>query len=106
MEFAGKSLEELMLPTHSLSEGEREEMKALGVLSPSGELRRYTPPRGEEGRVVTRRAIVAPAVLNEAYDYPRPSSFSRGTRLDLGAYTLLLISGTASVDERGASVHI
>jgi 2-iminobutanoate/2-iminopropanoate deaminase len=44
-------------------------------------------------------------VLNEAYDYPRPSSFSRGLRIDLGDYRLLLISGTASVDEAGATVY-
>lgn len=48
----------------------------------------------------------APQVLNEAYDYAKPSSFSRGMRIDLGAVTVLLISGTASVDENGASLHI
>ena len=45
-------------------------------------------------------------VLNEAYDYARPSSFSRGMRIDLNGVTILLISGTASIDERGNSVHI
>ena len=48
----------------------------------------------------------APAVLNEAYDYkPRSSSFSRGMRIDIHGVTILLISGTASVDEKGQSVH-
>jgi len=55
---------------------------------------------------VKKRAIAAPEVLNEAYDYPRPSSFSRGMRIDLGSVAILLISGTASIDENGESVHI
>lgn len=55
---------------------------------------------------VAKRAISAPQVLNEAYHYARPSSFSRGMRIDLGSLTILLISGTASVDEHGASVHV
>ncbi|MGD0481238.1 MAG: Rid family hydrolase [Terracidiphilus sp.] len=45
------------------------------------------------------------AVLNEAYDYARPSSFSRGMRTDLNGLVILLISGTASIDEQGKSVH-
>lgn len=55
---------------------------------------------------VTKRAITALSVLNEAYDYPKPSSFSRGLRIDLGGVSVLLISGTASIDENGVSVHI
>jgi enamine deaminase RidA (YjgF/YER057c/UK114 family) len=55
---------------------------------------------------VSKRTIEAKQVLNEAYDYPRPSSFSRGMRLDLKGITILLISGTASIDEYGNSVHI
>ena len=54
---------------------------------------------------MTRRAISAPGLLNEAYDYPRPSSFSRGIRIDLGGVGLLLISGTASIGEDGQSLH-
>jgi 2-iminobutanoate/2-iminopropanoate deaminase len=53
-----------------------------------------------------KRAIEAKSVLNEAYDYPLPSSFSRGMRLDIKGITILLISGTASIDERGQSVHL
>lgn len=55
---------------------------------------------------VKKRAISAPEVLNEAYNYPRPSSFSRGLRIDLNGLVVLLISGTASIDENGQSVHI
>ncbi|MGA7411585.1 MAG: Rid family hydrolase [Bryobacteraceae bacterium] len=55
---------------------------------------------------VNKRAITALSVLNEAYEYPKPSSFSRGLRIDLGSVAILLISGTASIDENGQSVHI
>ena len=55
---------------------------------------------------VTKRAITNHEVLNEAFAYAKPSSFSRGMRIDLGEVTILLISGTASIDEYGKSVHI
>jgi enamine deaminase RidA (YjgF/YER057c/UK114 family) len=55
---------------------------------------------------VLKRAITNHSVLNEAFDYARPSSFSRGMRIDLNGLVILLISGTASIDEHGASVHI
>jgi 2-iminobutanoate/2-iminopropanoate deaminase len=55
---------------------------------------------------VEKRAITNLGVLNEAYDYHKPSSFSRGMRIDLNGLAILLISGTASIDEYGQSVHI
>ena len=55
---------------------------------------------------VRKRAITNHEVLNEAHAYAKPSSFSRGMRIDLNGLTILLISGTASIDENGASVHI
>ena len=55
---------------------------------------------------IEKRAMTNRGVLNEAYAYAKPSSFSRGMRLDLGGITILLISGTASIDENGVSVHI
>ena len=63
------------------------------------------PAKEREAGVVHKKAIVAPRVLNEAYRYPRPSSFSRGLRLDIRGVTILLISGTASIDENGQTVH-
>jgi enamine deaminase RidA (YjgF/YER057c/UK114 family) len=57
-------------------------------------------------QVIPKKAISAPEVLNEAYHYPKPSSFSRGLRLDIKGMTILLISGTASVDEYGRTVHV
>jgi enamine deaminase RidA (YjgF/YER057c/UK114 family) len=44
------------------------------------------------------------STLNEAYDYG--SAFSRGMRIDLNGLTILLISGTASIDEEGRTVHV
>jgi 2-iminobutanoate/2-iminopropanoate deaminase len=55
---------------------------------------------------VKKRAITNHGVLNEAYAYAKPSSFSRGMRIDLNGLVILLISGTASIDEQGRSVHI
>ena len=55
---------------------------------------------------IEKRAITNHGVLNEAYAYAKPSSFSRGMRIDLNGLTILLISGTASIDENGVSVHI
>jgi enamine deaminase RidA (YjgF/YER057c/UK114 family) len=55
---------------------------------------------------IKKRAMTNHAVLNEAYDYARPSSFSRGMRIDLNGLVILLISGTASIDEQGKSVHV
>jgi len=55
---------------------------------------------------VKNRAMTNHNVLNEAFAYAKPSSFSRGMRIDLNGLTILLISGTASIDEHGVSVHI
>ena len=53
---------------------------------------------------VVKRAITNHKALNEAYDYG--SAFSRGMRIDLNGLTILLISGTASIDEAGRTVHV
>jgi 2-iminobutanoate/2-iminopropanoate deaminase len=55
---------------------------------------------------IKKRAITNHGVLNEAFAYAKPSSFSRGMRIDIGGVCILLISGTASIDESGRSVHI
>jgi len=44
-------------------------------------------------------------VLCEAYDYDKPVPFSRGTRIDIKGITILLMSGTASVNEKGETLH-
>ena len=53
---------------------------------------------------VEKRAITNHKALNEAYDYG--SAFSRGMRIDLNGLTILLISGTASIDDHGRTVHV
>ena len=55
---------------------------------------------------IEKRAMTNLGVLNEAFHYAKPSSFSRGMRIDIGGVCILLISGTASIDEDGKSVHI
>ena len=52
---------------------------------------------------IVKRAITNHSALNEAYDYG--SAFSRGMRIDLKGVTILLISGTASIDDQGRTVH-
>ena len=56
-------------------------------------------------RTIEKKPITNLNVLNEAYDYAKPSSFSRGLRLELGNFVILLISGTASIDDQGRTVH-
>ena len=53
---------------------------------------------------VVKRAMTNHSTLNEAYDYG--SAFSRGMRIDLNGLSILLISGTASIDEDGRTVHV
>ena len=57
------------------------------------------------GPRAVKRAISVPEVLNEAHAYARPSSFSRGVRLEFPGATMLFLSGTASIDEHGATLH-
>ena len=54
---------------------------------------------------VTKTPIENKGVLNEAYDYEKKVSFVRGMRVELDNVVMLFISGTASVNEEGASVH-
>ena len=93
--------------TRPLSGGELEELTALGVLSGNGRLQPAPPAPGpgSPGSPIEKHAIRAGSVLNEAYDYEKPSSFTRGIRFDLGDKTLLLISGTASINDAGETVH-
>jgi len=92
---------------HPKSADERAEMTELGLLAADGSMQLPDLVRGtgRSAAPVERRAMTAGDVLNEAYDYPRPSSFARGIRFDLGDKSMLLISGTASVDEAGLTVH-
>ncbi len=102
-------MNDLQLPLQQLklSDGEREEMIRLGIITNLDEFLDYKLPafHAERGSI-NKRAVHAPQVLNEAYNYSRPSSFSRAMRLDIGGVSVLLISGTASVNEEGKTAHI
>jgi 2-iminobutanoate/2-iminopropanoate deaminase len=86
------------------TEAEKIERRALGLPacepSPAGLIEKL--PKGRQP--VSKKAIKAPEVLNEAADYG--SAFTRGLRVDLpGGVTHLLISGTASVGENGETLY-
>jgi enamine deaminase RidA (YjgF/YER057c/UK114 family) len=89
-----------------LSQAERAELVAIGLLTPSGD---QAAPRPSLVRSkvtpIDRKKITSLDVLNEAYCYAVPSSFSRGLRIPLGEVDLLFISGTASIDEEGRTVN-
>jgi len=54
---------------------------------------------------INKASIENKSVLNEAYDYERKVSFARGMRVELDSCVMLFISGTASVNEDGESIH-
>ena len=86
------------------TEAEKIERRVLGLPccepSPAGMLKKL--PKGRTP--VSKKAIKAPQVLNEAAEYG--SAFTRGLRVDLpGGVTHLLISGTASVGENGETLY-
>ena len=99
---------EPLIELDCLTEGERDELTKLGLLSTDGQPREYEYPAiaMQRGGAIRKRAVRAPDVLNEAFHYAKPSSFSRGLHLEIGGVTVLLISGTASIDENGATVHV
>ncbi len=98
---------QLPIDLTKLTSGEREEMMKLGILSDGDHLTDYVYPTIHRKRPpVEKFAVHAPQVINEAYDYKRPSSFTRALRLEFGGYKILLISGTASVNEEGKAEHI
>jgi len=87
-----------------LSADARAELELLGLpLRSNQRVDGLSPVAGRP--IYPRRAISAPDVLNEAHHYALPSSFSRGVRVDLGEASLLFLSGTASIDDQGRTVH-
>lgn len=98
---------QLLIDLAKLTDGERIEMKKLGILSPDNKIGESVYPAIHKLRPPIEKHVThAPHVINEAYDYKKPSSFSRALRLDFGGHKVLLISGTASVNEEGKAEHI
>ena len=98
---------QLHIDLNKLTDGEKEEMIKLGILSETNQLKEYNYPTIHNERPpIAKHSVHAPEVINEAFDYQKPSSFSRALRLDLGGYKVLLVSGTASVNDQGKAEHI
>ena len=86
----------------SFSAAERYEMGELGLLDEDGSILAWEPAEPQ----VPRFAIEAAGVLNEAYDYGLPSSFTRGLGIEIkSGQSILWLSGTSAVDEAGATVY-
>ncbi|MFQ5763294.1 MAG: Rid family hydrolase [Rhodospirillales bacterium] len=92
--------------TARMSSEAREVLRTMG-LDPS------TQHTGREGidpvsvrPLLPKSAISAPEILNDADAYrPRPSSFSRGMRVELPGARMLFLSGTASIDHEGRTLY-
>jgi enamine deaminase RidA (YjgF/YER057c/UK114 family) len=97
----------VLIDLKNLTPGEVEEMVKLGIISEDRQMQENIYPEIHSDRPpVQKFAVHAPDVLNEAYDYQKPSSFSRALRLEMGGHKVLLISGTASVNDEGKPEHI
>ncbi len=102
-----KENRKMLIDLSKLTDGEKIEMKKLGILSDDNKfVESVYPPIHVERPPIEKHVVHAPHTINEAYNYEKPSSFSRALRLDLGGYKVLLISGTASVNEEGKPEHI
>jgi len=98
---------QVLIDLTKLTDGEKVEMKKLGLLSDENKIiESVYPLLHTERPPIEKHVVHAPNTINEAYNYEKPSSFSRALRLDLGGYKVLLISGTASVNEEGQPEHI
>lgn len=104
----GKNAEvNINMDVANMTAAERDEMQKLGVLSGDAQFKSFVLPEFARDREpIERHAVHAAHTLNEAYEYQRPSSFSRALSMTFGDYKVVLISGTASVDEHGKSVHV
>jgi enamine deaminase RidA (YjgF/YER057c/UK114 family) len=101
-----KANNEIWPDIKNLSAGEHSELLKMGIISEDGSMM-PDPGHPEERPAIQKKVVHAPNVLNEAYDYfPRPSSFSRALSIDISGTRLMFISGTASVDEKGNTIHV
>jgi len=63
------------------------------------------PLREPQQERVPRRPVSNGEYLNEAYQYERPSAFSRGMRVAAGPANWIFLSGTASIGSEGQTLH-
>jgi enamine deaminase RidA (YjgF/YER057c/UK114 family) len=102
-----KSDKQVLIDLTKLTDGEKLEMKKLGLLSDENSIiESVYPSLHSERPPIEKHVVHAPHTINEAYNYEKPSSFSRALRLDLGGYKVVVVSGTASVNEEGQPEHI
>jgi 2-iminobutanoate/2-iminopropanoate deaminase len=102
-----KDKKQVLIDLTKLTDAEKVEMKKLGLLSDNNKITESVYPSVHSDRPPIEKHVVhAPHTINEAYNYEKPSSFSRALRLDFGRYKVVLISGTASVNEEGQPEHI
>ena len=98
---------QILIDLSKLTDGEKEEMIKLGILNETNQIKETIYPSVHEKKPpIEKHAVHAPGVINEAYNYLKPSSFSRALRFDFGGDKVLLISGTASVNDQGKPEHI
>ena len=84
----------------TFSKAEREEMSLMGLIDAEGRILQRR--RGEPQ--VPRKPITSLNILNEAYDYELPSSFSRGLSVSIKqGQRILWISGTEASTSRLAT---
>jgi len=98
---------QFLIDLSKLTDGERTEMMKLGIMSDKTLINDYIYPAVHNERPpIEKFSVHAPNVINEAFNYQKPSSFTRALKLEFGGYKVLLISGTASVNEEGKAEHI
>lgn len=98
---------QLLIELNKLTDGEKEEMTKLGFITENNQLEEYVYPSIHSERPpIEKHAVHASEVINEAYNYQKQSSFSRALSFDFSGHKVLLISGTASVNDQGKAEHI
>jgi 2-iminobutanoate/2-iminopropanoate deaminase len=86
----------------SYSDDTKGEIRLLGLIDADGNMLARDPPAAQ----VARRTVSAPGVLNEAFAYELPSSFSRGLVMTMTPGSRIVwLSGTASIDDHGVTVY-
>jgi 2-iminobutanoate/2-iminopropanoate deaminase len=102
MEAVGTEATIIGKADETFSKGEKIEMRKLGILDEDDNILSLAPVPAQ----VARTPIESKDVLNEAYDYCLPSSFTRGLKVKIEAgQQILYLSGTASINEEGDTVY-